>query len=228
MRIKITILVMVMLTMSIFIESFSTKENDHTAISQFQSFGQVDQDVINWDQDHWLALEDIKNQKEDFRIAVKHYKKQIDHKLSKKELRHVIKESNRHDIPVGIMLKLLKVESNFNKDLVGPPTKYGQAYGMAQFMTNTAPWISEMANLDYDFELLFDPYYSITLAATYLHYLQYGDNHSHMGYKDWHTSLTAYNRGMGGLRQYQQKHNTSISSYSEKIINQANAIALHQ
>lgn len=184
--------------------------------------------VISLDQDHWTTITKIKEKKQKLASAVTFYRAKIDKQLSRDEMRHLIKEANRHDIPVEILIKLLKIESNFNNELVGPATKYGHAYGIAQFMKNTAPWIANMADMEYEFKKLFDTHYSITLAATYLHYLQYGDGGGHEGYQDWHTSLTAYNRGMGGLRTYQRRYQTTISTYSETILSEAEGIAFNQ
>jgi soluble lytic murein transglycosylase-like protein len=193
-----------------------------------ESFSPISAQVISLDQDHWTTITKIKEKKQELARTVSFYRAKIDQQLSKDEMRHLIKEANRLDVPVEILIKLLKIESNFNSKLVGPATKYGHAYGIAQFMKNTAPWIANMANMEYEFNKLFDTYYSITLAATYLHFLQYGDGESHEGYQDWHTSLTAYNRGMGGLRTYQSKYQTTVSTYSETIISEAEGIAFNQ
>ncbi|ALA51130.1 transglycosylase SLT domain-containing protein [Shouchella clausii] len=111
-----------------------------------------------------------------------------------------------------LVYELLKVESGeqFDTNAVGPKTKYGHAYGMAQFMTNTAPWIAEMAGVEYRQELLFDPFYAIQLSVEYLDFLydQYGD---------WDKALTAYNRGMGGLESYINENGDAKSSYAVKI-----------
>lgn len=128
----------------------------------------------------------------------------------------LVKEANRHGIDPYIVFELLKVETggSFDPQLKGPKTKYGRAYGMAQFMKNTAPWIAEMANLPYKDELLYDPYYSIQLSVVYLDFL-YDE------YGSWDKALTAYNRGMGGLEKYIQQHGHANSSYAKKI--QSNA-----
>lgn len=192
-----------------------------------EPFPPISKHAVAWDNDHKITLSSIQKDEEKLIETVEFYRSQIDKKLSEDEMLHLVKEANRLEVPVEILLKLLKTESNFTNDLVGPKTKYGHAYGMAQFMKNTAPWIAKMADLEYEFEKLFDTYYSITLAATYLHYLQYGDDIGHEGYENWHSSLTAYNRGMGGLRIYERKNQTTISSYSEQIISDAEMIALN-
>lgn len=121
-------------------------------------------------------------------------------------------QARKHKINPEIVFELLKVETGgtFDPELVGPKTEYGRAYGMAQFMTNTAPWIAKMAGLAYKKEKLFDPYYSIELSITYLDFL-------YERYGNWNKALTAYNRGMGGLASYIEKHGDSKSTYAVTI-----------
>ncbi|WP_062319134.1 transglycosylase SLT domain-containing protein [Halolactibacillus sp. JCM 19043] len=86
---------------------------------------------------------------------------------------YMIKEARKYEIDPFIVYELLKVETGhtFAPDTVGPETIYGHAYGMAQFMENTAPWIAEMAGVAYEKSMLFDPYYSMKLSVVYLDYL---------------------------------------------------------
>lgn len=121
-------------------------------------------------------------------------------------------EANKRDIDPYIVYELLKVETGgtFDPDLVGPETKYGHAYGMAQFMKNTGPWIAEMADLPYDDEMLFDPHYSIQLSIVYLEFL-------HQQYGDWDHALTAYHRGMYGLEDYIDENGNAKSWYAVEI-----------
>ncbi|MGA9289885.1 MAG: lytic transglycosylase domain-containing protein [Anaerobacillus sp.] len=135
-----------------------------------------------------------------------------DGKFSKKWGLFLSYQSMKADIDPAIAYELLKVETGntFDPELIGPETKYGHAYGMAQFMTNTAPWIADMAGVDYSEEKLFDPYFSMTLSVTYLDYL-------YDKYENWDEALTAYNRGIGGLETYVSEEGTPKSGYSEKI-----------
>jgi soluble lytic murein transglycosylase-like protein len=130
----------------------------------------------------------------------------------------LVQEAKRYNVDPYIVYELIKIESGntFNPKLVGPETKYGHAYGMTQFMKNTAPWIASMADLPYEHEMLFDPYYSIQLAIVYLDFLhkRYDEN--------WDKALTAYNRGIFGLESYIQKYGHAKSSYAVKIQNGAN------
>ncbi|WP_258871080.1 transglycosylase SLT domain-containing protein, partial [Halobacillus trueperi] len=114
---------------------------------------------------------------------------------------YLVKEAERYKINPFLVYELLKVETGgtFDPELVGPETKYGHAYGMSQFMKNTAPWIADMAGLPYEEELLFDPYYSMQLSLVYLDFLQ-------NKYDNWDEALTAYHRGMGGLNEYKEEN----------------------
>lgn len=125
---------------------------------------------------------------------------------------YLIMEAKRFDIDPFLVYELLRVETGgtFNPELAGPPTKYGRAYGLGQFMKNTAPWVADMAGLPYEDELLFDPYYSMQLTFVYLDYL-------HQEYGNWNEALTAYHRGMGGLETYIQKHGHAKSWYAVTI-----------
>ncbi|MFZ3578624.1 lytic transglycosylase domain-containing protein [Virgibacillus sp. DJP39] len=129
---------------------------------------------------------------------------------------YLIQEAKAFNINPHIMYELLKVETGgtFNPKLVGPKTIYGHAYGMAQFMKNTAPWIANKAGLPYEDKMLFDPYYSIHLSFVYLDFLkeQYGN---------WNKALTAYHRGMGGLENYVEQNGHAKSWYALEILTNA-------
>ncbi|MCD8511683.1 MAG: transglycosylase SLT domain-containing protein [Bacillus sp. (in: Bacteria)] len=122
-------------------------------------------------------------------------------------------EAMQKEIDPFIVYELLRVETGgqFDPEVVGPQTRYGHAYGLAQFMHNTSPWIAEMANLpEYDHDMLFDPLYSIQLAVTYLDFLysQYGD---------WDHALTAYHRGIYGMQRYKAENGHARSWYAAEI-----------
>ncbi|SHN11543.1 lytic transglycosylase domain-containing protein [Gracilibacillus kekensis] len=125
---------------------------------------------------------------------------------------YLVKEAEKYDIDPFIVYELLKIETGhtFDPELVGPETKYGHAYGMAQFMKNTAPWIADMAEMPYKDVLLFDPYYSIKLSLVYLDYL-------YDQYDNWDETLTAYHRGMAGMEQYKLKNGHANSEYAVRI-----------
>lgn len=131
---------------------------------------------------------------------------------------YLANESKRYDIDPYLIYELLKVETGgtFDPTLIGPETQYGHAYGMSQFMKNTAPWIADMAGLPYSKELLFDPYYSIQIAVVYLDFLYHK-------YDNWDEALTAYHRGMTGMEIYKQANGTARSDYAKQIQTRAEA-----
>lgn len=130
---------------------------------------------------------------------------------------YMIKEARKYDIDPFIVYELLKVETGhtFSPDTVGPETIYGHAYGMAQFMENTAPWIADMAGVAYEKSMLFDPYYSMKLSVVYLDYL-------YEKYGRWDEALTAYHRGMTGMENYKKANGTAKSKYATVIQSKAN------
>lgn len=140
-----------------------------------------------------------------------------DGKFKKEWSLFLIDMTDRYDIDPYLVYELLHVETGgkFDPDLTGPETKYGQAYGLSQFMKNTAPWIAEMGGLNYKDELLFDPYYSIQLSVVYLDFLR----NRYEG--DWNRALTAYHRGMYGLEKYVKENGHAKSWYSKQIISKS-------
>ncbi|REJ10601.1 transglycosylase SLT domain-containing protein [Halobacillus trueperi] len=138
--------------------------------------------------------------------------KESDGNFKKSWAMYLVKEAERYKINPFLVYELLKVETGgtFDPELVGPETKYGHAYGMSQFMKNTAPWIADMAGLPYEEELLFDPYYSMQLSLVYLDFLQ-------NKYDNWDEALTAYHRGMGGLKEYKEENGHAESWYAKEI-----------
>jgi soluble lytic murein transglycosylase-like protein len=138
--------------------------------------------------------------------------KESDGKFKKSWAMYLVREAERYEINPYLVYELLKVETGgtFDPELVGPETEYGRAYGMSQFMKNTAPWIADMADLPYEDELLFDPYYSMQLSLVYLDFLK-------NKYNDWDEALTAYHRGMGGLKEYKRENGHAESWYAVEI-----------
>lgn len=129
----------------------------------------------------------------------------------------LVNEAKKYNIDPFLVYELLKVETGgkFDPSLEGPNTKYGKAYGLAQFMKNTAPWVAEMGGLPYKDELLYDPYYSIQLSVVYLDFLSNRYN------GDWDKALTAYHRGMGGLKNFIKVNGHAKSWYAKEILSNA-------
>lgn len=163
-----------------------------------------DVELINTDEDykHWAYVEKVAEQMVE----------DSDDRFKKTWAIYLVNETTQYEIDPFLVYELLKVETGntFDPDLIGPETNYGHAYGMSQFMKNTAPWIAEIADLPYSDELLFDPYYSMKLAIVYLDFL-------HHKYDNWDQALTAYNRGMIGMENYMRNNGTAKSQYAQTI-----------
>lgn len=161
-------------------------------------------DLINTDEDykHWAYIEEIAEQMVE----------DSDERFKKTWAIYLVNEATQYEIDPFLIYELLKVETGhtFNPELIGPETTYGHAYGMSQFMKNTAPWVADMADLPYNDDLLFDPYYSMKLAIVYLDFL-------HHKYEDWDQALTAYHRGMTGMETYVKNNGTAKSQYAQII-----------
>lgn len=163
-----------------------------------------DVELRNTDEDykHWAYVEKVAEQMVE----------DSDDRFKKTWAIYLVNETTQYEIDPFLVYELLKVETGntFDPDLIGPETNYGHAYGMSQFMKNTAPWIAEIADLPYSDELLFDPYYSMKLAIVYLDFL-------HHKYDNWDQALTAYNRGMTGMENYMRNNGTAKSQYAQTI-----------
>ncbi|WP_246031538.1 lytic transglycosylase domain-containing protein [Salibacterium salarium] len=148
----------------------------------------------------------------DARQEAKTFKEESSGRFSLNWGTYMVYQSKKRDISPALVYELLKVETGgtFDPTLTGPQTKYGHAYGLAQFMKNTGPWIADLADLPYSDSMLFDPYYSIQLSIEYLDYL-------HDKYDNWDQALTAYHRGMSGLKTYEEENGNAKSWYAVEI-----------
>lgn len=121
----------------------------------------------------------------------------------------IIAESKKYDdLTPGLVISVIEAESNFDERAVSS----AGAVGIMQIMPKTGKWLASMMGKKYEQEYLYDPLYNIELGCFYLSWLleRYDGN--------LHSALTAYNRGMTGLEDYERKNKTTVSSYSEKII----------
>lgn len=113
-------------------------------------------------------------------------------------------ESKKYpSVPYTLLLAIGTVESSFNKDTVSPKG----ACGLMQFMELTAMDISESLRIDYSRSRLFDPQYSIMLAAKYI------DRRMSIFNNIEHT-IAAYNGGDGGGYTYKNYKNGLVEKDS--------------
>lgn len=111
---------------------------------------------------------------------------------------------------------LMQGESNFNVDAVS----YNQtSYGIMQINKNYVESASKLAGLEeYD---IMDFYDNVRMGIAILRYNR--DYYINKGYDSQedltHLTLSAYNRGIWGLRNHMQLNKTPVSAYSEKVLN---------
>lgn len=130
-------------------------------------------------------------------------------------------KAKQYSINPNILFELIRIETGgtFDSKTVGPETSFGKAYGLTQFMENTSPWIAKIADLPYEKELLYNPYYSIELAAVYLNLL-FGR------YNNWDEALTAYHRGIYGLESFINENGHAKSWYAKEIQQKAKKLEM--
>lgn len=122
--------------------------------------------------------------------------------------RNIIEESTKEGIDPFLILGLLRTESRFNPKA----TSRKGARGLGQLMTSVGRWAAKREGLQFSSRSLYNPSYNAKLTVKYFSYL----------YKAFrgnvHRALTAYNRGIGGLKYYERRYHTSVSSYSKKVL----------
>jgi|LGVE01.1.fsa_nt_gb hypothetical protein len=111
-----------------------------------------------------------------------------------------------------VILGLMRLESEFDTYCVG---NLGER-GLGQLMANTAEPVARNMGIEYVPDKLFEPEYNIKLFMTQFKYLyEFYDRNMHM-------TLTAYNRGQGGLDKYmasRSKHaDPAVSDYSMVVL----------
>lgn len=80
-------------------------------------------------------------------------------------VKEIIKQSTNKTIDDTLLLAVAKVESGYNPKAYN---KSSGATGLTQFLPSSAKYIADKHGYEYSNDLLYDPAYSIKLAATYL------------------------------------------------------------
>ncbi|TDT71854.1 soluble lytic murein transglycosylase [Hypnocyclicus thermotrophus] len=116
--------------------------------------------------------------------------------------------SKKYNIEDKLLLAIIKVESNFNKEAIS----YKGAVGLMQIMPSTARWITKKYDFNREYDLLF-PIDNIEIGTIYLNYLTKKFN------GDLKNILIAYNAG--SQRVYNDKwkdiKETKLYIYKVKI-----------
>lgn len=133
-------------------------------------------------------------------------------KLSYEDAEYLVGVCEEKEIDVFLVLGLMKVESNFNVRLIG---RQGEI-GLTQLKVGTAKWIANNIGVEFEAQYLFDPKYNINISTSFLTQLRERNK------GDIHKTLTAYNRGEGGLKKYMvsrsSRRNPAESTYSNRVL----------
>lgn len=108
--------------------------------------------------------------------------------------------SIKYDFPEILIQAVVKAESNFNPNCVGPDTAYGNAHGLMQLIPSTAEMLG-VSNM-------FDPYENVDGGVRYL--IQLMDMYDDQEYYDhqgnlltkYEMAIMAYNWGCGNLSNH--------------------------
>lgn len=124
----------------------------------------------------------------------------------------LVKYADRYDIEYSLVLSIIEIESNFNRNLVGT----SQDRGYMQIIPGTEKWLAEQygeeLGIRYNPKLIFDPEYNLALGIKYLDELiaLYGNQLDRI--------LSEYNRGPINLQRYYAKNNTYSTTYSRSVL----------
>lgn len=101
-------------------------------------------------------------------------------------------ECQKYNIDRYEILSIIKAESNFKSDAVSPKN----AVGLMQLTLDTANWCASQLGIE-DMEIsdLYVPEINIMLGVYYYSYLK-------ERYRDFDTTLAAYNAGMGNVNKW--------------------------
>ncbi len=120
--------------------------------------------------------------------------------------KYIHQYADEYRIDPMLVIAVIKVESNFEKDAVSPM----DARGLMQVLPKTAAWIAGELDEKYSQEKLFDPETNIRYGTFYLRYLI-----DHFNNED--LAIAAYNGGMGNVSDWIEED--TISKEGEKLHN---------
>ena len=117
----------------------------------------------------------------------------------------IVKECNRYKLDQRLVMGMIEIESGWYNH---GPNECG-ATGLMQITPNTGASLASDLNMgDYD---LMNPIDNVKLGTYYIYCLL-------LKYGNYHSALTAYNRGEGGYEDYISYTGTPVSEYSEAVL----------
>ncbi len=123
--------------------------------------------------------------------------------------------SAEYQIPLEIILEVIRVESDWNPNLVHRNSDHSYDWGLMQLNDATWPWLARRTNLAEADPM--NPIHNVQMGTWLLGYL-------HRKYGDWHHVLTAYNRGEGGLQRHVLANRSGETAYSRMVLQDLQAI----
>jgi len=124
----------------------------------------------------------------------------------------LVKYADQYDVPVSLVLSVIEIESNFDKDLVGTH----QDRGLMQIIPDTEKWLAtefgQELGIEYNPDQIFEPEYNLALGVKYLALLM--DSHG----SNYERILSEYNRGPYNLAKYYAANQTYSTTYSRSVL----------
>ena len=116
----------------------------------------------------------------------------------------VVKYANEYSVPAELVFAIIKVESNFDPNVVS----HADARGLMQMLPSKSLWIStKLGDENPDEKLLFDPETNIRYGTYYLQYLL-----SRFG--TWEKAIIAYNWGEGNFSEFLEEEGYTSGDYN--------------
>lgn len=114
--------------------------------------------------------------------------------------------SEKYNIKSSLIASIINVESGYKKERISNKG----AVGLMQIMPETAEWIAQKINVNYDYENLFNEEYNINFGSYYLSYLiEY--------FSDEKLAICAYNAGMGNVSKWMKDESLFVDKKLIKI-----------
>ncbi len=114
----------------------------------------------------------------------------------------VLKYSEEYSVPNELVFAIIKVESNFDPEVVSS----AGAVGLMQMLPSTYKWLTTKLGDTYREEDLFDEEINIRYGIYYLSYL-------HSRFDSWEKAIIAYNWGEGNFSEFLEEEGYTEGDY---------------
>ena len=114
----------------------------------------------------------------------------------------VEKYANEYSVPIELVFAVIKVESNFETDVVSS----AGALGLMQMLPSTYEWLASRLGDEPNEDLLYDPETNIRYGTYYLQYL-------YARFGTWEKAIIAYNWGEGNFSNFINENGYTDGDY---------------